>query len=159
MGRIVKIDELLSIIERERKDRKKIVFTNGCFDILHIGHISYLKMAKELGDILIVGINSDRSVKLLKGNNRPIMNEYERATIISSLYFVDYVIIFDELRPNSLIKAIKPDVHVKGGDYKAESLPEYPIVTSYGGKVVICPYINNRSTSEIIKTIVSRFSR
>lgn len=159
MGRIVKLDELLTIVEMERANKKKIVFTNGCFDILHIGHISYLKTAKELGDILIVGINSDRSVKLLKGSNRPIINENERAAIVSSLYFVDYVIIFDESRPNNLINMIRPDIHVKGGDYKAESLPEYPIVTSYGGKVVICPYINNRSTSEIIKTILARFSK
>jgi D-glycero-beta-D-manno-heptose 1-phosphate adenylyltransferase len=136
---------------------QKLVFTNGCFDILHIGHVKYLEKAKSLGDVLMVGINSDRSAKILKGPRRPLITEEERAKIISSLYSVDYAIIFDEETPIQLISELKPNIHVKGGDYTMQNLPEYNIVYSYGGKIKILSYINGKSTTNIIKQIISTY--
>jgi glycerol-3-phosphate cytidylyltransferase len=136
---------------------QKLVFTNGCFDILHIGHVKYLEKAKSLGDVLMVGINSDRSAKILKGPGRPLITEEERAKIISSLYSVDYAIIFDEETPIQLISELKPNIHVKGGDYTMQNLPEYNIVYSYGGKIKILSYINGKSTTNIIKQIISTY--
>jgi D-glycero-beta-D-manno-heptose 1-phosphate adenylyltransferase len=136
---------------------QKLVFTNGCFDILHIGHVKYLEKAKSLGDVLMVGINSDRSAKILKGRGRPLITEEERAKIISSLYSVDYAIIFDEETPIQLISELKPNIHVKGGDYTMQNLPEYNIVYSYGGKIKILSYINGKSTTNIIKQIISTY--
>ncbi|OGC12259.1 hypothetical protein A3K48_07380 [candidate division WOR-1 bacterium RIFOXYA12_FULL_52_29] len=132
----------------------KVVFTNGCFDILHLGHVRYLREAKKLGDVLIVGVNSDKSVAALKGPSRPYVSEMERAEILASLEFVDYVIIFSELRPDNLIKAVAPNVHVKGGDYKIDDLPEKKIVESLGGKVVVIPPIKGRSTTNIVAKIL-----
>jgi glycerol-3-phosphate cytidylyltransferase len=156
--RILKRESAASILKEIRRG-KKLVFTNGCFDIIHVGHINYLEQAKQLGDILVVGINSDRSVRVIKGDKRPIISEYERARIVSSLRFVDYVVIFDEETPVSIIKEIQPDIHVKGGDYHMEELPEYPIVRSYGGKVVILPYITGKSTTAIINKILLTFGK
>jgi rfaE bifunctional protein nucleotidyltransferase chain/domain len=136
---------------------KRLVFTNGCFDILHIGHVKYLEKAKSLGDVLMVGINSDRSAKILKGSGHPLITENERAEIVSSLYPVDYVIIFDEETPIQLISELKPDVHVKGGDYKTQNLPEFDIVNSYGGKIRILSYIRGKSTTNIIKQIIDAY--
>lgn len=154
--RIIKRESITNTL-KEIRHGKKLVFTNGCFDIIHFGHINYLEQARQLGDILIVGINSDRSVRTIKGDKRPLISEEERARIISSLRFVDYVVIFDERTPISIIKAIQPDIHVKGGDYSAEELPEYSTVKSYGGKVVILPYIPGKSTTGIIDKILSTF--
>lgn len=154
--RIIKRESITNTLKEIRRG-KKLVFTNGCFDIIHFGHINYLEQARQLGDILIVGINSDRSVRTIKGDKRPLMSEDERARIISSLRFVDYVVIFDEQTPISIIKEIQPDIHVKGGDYSAEELPEYSTVKSYGGKVVILPYIPGKSTTGIIDKILSTF--
>jgi D-glycero-beta-D-manno-heptose 1-phosphate adenylyltransferase len=136
---------------------QKLVFTNGCFDILHIGHVKYLEEAKSLGDVLMVGINSDRSASILKGPGRPLINEDERAKIISSLYCVDYAIIFDEDTPIKLISELKPNIHVKGGDYKIQNLPEYDIVNSYGGKIQILSYANGKSTTNIVKQIINTY--
>jgi len=136
---------------------QKLVFTNGCFDILHIGHVRYLEEAKSLGDVLIVGINSDRSTKIQKGPGRPLINQDERAKIVSSLYSVDYAIIFDEDTPIQLISELEPDIHVKGGDYKIQNLPEYDVVNSYGGKIQILSYINGKSTTNIIKQIINTY--
>lgn len=133
---------------------KKIVFTNGCFDILHVGHISYLSQARSLGDFLWVGLNSDSSVKKLKGESRPINSQEDRAIMLSSLSFVDAVTIFTQDTPIELISMIKPDIHVKGGDYSPEKLPEYPIVKQYGGKVEILPFVPNKSTTGIIQKIM-----
>lgn len=137
------------------KRGQKLVFSNGVFDILHIGHVKYLKEAKSLGDVLIVGVNSDRSASFHKGPSRPFINQDERAGIISSLYCVDYAIIFDEDTPIKLIQELKPDIYVKGGDYKAEDLPEFEIVRSYGGKIHILSYTYGKSTTKIIKQIKS----
>lgn len=134
-----------------RLENKKIVFTNGCFDILHKGHVEYLSTSKDLGDILIVGLNSDSSVKKLKGEERPINNQNSRAVILSALLFVDAVIYFDEDTPLNLIKSIKPDVLVKGGDYKKEDIVGYDFVTERGGEVKTIDLVKGYSTTNIIK--------
>ena len=135
------------------KDGKKIVFTNGCFDILHAGHVRYLTEAKKFGDILIVGLNSDASVKKLKGNSRPINSEQDRAEVLLGLKAVDEVVIFSEQTAENLISKIQPDIYVKGGDYNLENLPEAKIVQSYGGEVKFINLVEGRSTSNIIKKI------
>ena len=151
--KIKNLSELKNIISKLKKEGKKIVFTNGCFDILHIGHIRCLKEAKKHGDILVVGVNSDSSVRRLKGENRPYIEEKERAEIISSLEMVDYVIIFDEDTPLKIIKELKPDVIVKGGDYKEKDVVGGDFVKRYGGKVVIAPLVKGRSTSLLVEKI------
>lgn len=148
--------ELAAIVKALHNEGAKIVFTNGCFDLLHLGHVRYLREAKKLGDILIIGLNSDSSVRALKGSQRPYISELERAEILASLECVDYVVIFTELRPDNLIKIIKPDVHVKGGDYKVSQLPERQLVEALGGKVVVIPPIEGRSTTNIVEKILSR---
>lgn len=139
-----------------RKEGRKIVFTNGCFDILHMGHVSYLQKAKELGDILIVGVNSDDSVKRLKGPERPINTSEDRQNILTALSSVDHVIEFREDTPINLINIVQPDIYVKGGDYTRETLPETVVVERYGGKVEIIPFVMDRSTSSIVKKIRSQ---
>lgn len=142
-------------VENFRKDHKgqKIVFTNGCFDILHIGHIRYLQEARKLGDLLIVGLNSDTSVKKLKGLERPINMEAERAEMLSALGFVDYVAIFEEDTPQELIKKVKPDVLVKGGDYALDEVAGKKEVEECGGKLVLIPFVEGKSTTGIIEKI------
>ncbi len=151
MNKIIDLNDLKKSI----KDRsnKVIVFTNGCFDILHRGHIELLRRAKKLGDILIVGLNSDNSVHLLKGINRPVQNENDRAQILAALEMVDYVLIFDEETPEQVIAEIRPDIQVKGGDWKAEEIPEVKILEEYGGRLEIIPYLPGYSTSQIIDSI------
>ncbi len=155
VGRVVSLEELIKLLNSE-DGKGKVVFTNGCFDLLHLGHVRYLKEAKNLGDILIVGVNSDESVKKLKGEGRPILPEEARAEIISSLSFVDYVVIFAEETPEKLISLLKPDIHVKGGDYKGKEIPERRIVESYGGKVVLVDLVEGYSTTSIIEKIKKR---
>ena len=138
---------------RELLPNKRIVFTNGCFDILHIGHVKYLRKSAELGDILIIGLNSDNSVRRLKGKDRPINSENDRAELLASFDFVNYVVIFDEDSPYELIEQIKPDVLVKGGDYDNKVIIGQDIVESRGGKTVLIDYIEGKSTTEIIKRI------
>jgi D-beta-D-heptose 7-phosphate kinase/D-beta-D-heptose 1-phosphate adenosyltransferase len=147
-------DEIAAISKNLKNEGARIVFTNGCFDILHLGHVRYLREAKKLGDILIIGLNNDASVKALKGPDRPYVSEMERAEILASLECVDYVTLFHELRPDHLIKMIKPHIHVKGGDYKATELPERKLVESLGGRVVVIPPIKGRSTTNIVKKIL-----
>ncbi|MDR1758224.1 MAG: D-glycero-beta-D-manno-heptose 1-phosphate adenylyltransferase [Bacteroidales bacterium] len=130
---------------------QKVVFTNGCFDILHLGHVEYLLKAKSLGDILVVGLNSDVSVKRLKGDNRPIHPEHARAMVLAALLFVDYVIIFEEDTPYNLIRYIAPDVLVKGGDYRAEDVVGADIMKTNGGKVVIIPLTEGFSTTRVLQ--------
>lgn len=144
----------LSILKKEKKFGKKIVFTNGCFDILHAGHVFYLKKAKELGDILVVGVNSDLSVKRLKGEERPINPLAERMFILSALEVVDYVISFNEDTPEELIAEIIPDVLVKGGDYQVDNIVGADIVLEHGGEVHVQPYIEGKSTTAILKKIL-----
>ena len=141
---------LIARVAVERQKGAKIVLANGCFDLFHVGHIRYLAGAKELGDCLIVGINSDEQVKKLKGENRPFMPEQERAEVLSALRFIDFVTIFDEPTVEELIRAIRPDFHAKGTDYTIESVPEREIVIECGGQVAIVGDAKNHSSTEII---------
>jgi rfaE bifunctional protein nucleotidyltransferase chain/domain len=143
MRKIKTIKEIKKICEKLRKENKIIVFTNGCFDIIHPGHIKLLKKAKSLGDVLIVGLNKDISVKKLKGKNRPIIDEKGRAEILSSLSMVDYIVLFGEETPIRLIENILPHYIVKGGDYKEDEVVGKEVVEKYGGKVVIVLFIKN----------------
>lgn len=134
-----------------RRRGKRIVFTNGCFDILHVGHVEYLSKARRLGDLLVIGLNSDSSVKKIKGKDRPINKESDRAKVLSSLYFVDYVTSFSESTPENLIKKVRPDILVKGGDWKVEDIVGSSFVRSYGGKVKSIPFVKGYSTTSIIE--------
>jgi len=160
MGKIIEREKIADLVARLRAEGKRIVFTNGCFDIIHLGHIRYLREAKSKGDILIVGLNSDESVRKIKGENRPIMGQEERAEILASLEMVDFVVIFEETVPDELIRLIKPDVHIKGGDYRfPDELPEAKLVRSLGGEVMIAKGVEGKSTSNIIKTILERYCK
>ncbi len=136
---------------------KKIVFTNGCFDIIHVGHVRYLTTAKSFGDVLIVGLNTDESVKKLKGDSRPINNQNDRAEVLLGLKAVDYVILFGEQTAENLIAELQPYIYVKGGDYTLETLPEAKIVQSYGGRVELVNLVQGKSTTNIIKKIGGDF--
>ncbi|MCK4858971.1 MAG: D-glycero-beta-D-manno-heptose 1-phosphate adenylyltransferase [Candidatus Omnitrophica bacterium] len=151
--KIKKIAELKEIVENLKREGGKIVFTNGCFDLLHIGHINYLKKAQKQGDILIIGLNSDSSVKKIKEKGRPIIPQSERARILAALEFVDFVTIFEEQIPLNLIKKIKPNVLVKGGDWKRKEVVGSDFVKSYGGKTLVVPFTKGKSTSLIIERI------
>lgn len=133
--------------------RQKIVFTNGCFDVLHFGHVHYLLEAKKLGDILVVGLNSDDSVRRLKGPSRPINGEKERAFVLAALSFVDYVVLFEEDTPGNLIKAVRPDVLVKGGDYALDQIVGADFVRENGGTVTTIPFVEGFSSSQIIEQL------
>ena len=155
---IVELKELLELLEKVR-GKKKIVFTNGCFDILHAGHADYLNKAKSLGDILVVGINSDASVRRIKGEKRPILPQQMRAYLLDNLKPVDYVVIFEEDTPLELIKAIKPDVLVKGADWDLERIVGADFVLSYGGRVERIPFSFDVSTSKIIERILDLYCK
>jgi D-beta-D-heptose 7-phosphate kinase/D-beta-D-heptose 1-phosphate adenosyltransferase len=152
-GKILSLPELLAERARLRSARQSLVFTNGVFDLLHVGHVRYLAAARELGDALIVAINSDRSVRKLKGEARPLIGENERAEILGALRQVDYVTVFDDISPRSLIAALLPDVLVKGGDYGLDEIHGRAEVEASGGKVVSLPFVPGASTSRIIKKI------
>jgi D-glycero-beta-D-manno-heptose 1-phosphate adenylyltransferase len=149
LKKFLTLSELL--LELGKRKNKKVVFTNGCFDLLHIGHVRYLREAKGLGDLLIVGLNSDWSVKQLKGESRPVQNENDRAEILSSLEFVDYTFIFNELTPLESIQKIKPQVLVKGGDWKIDQIVGSTFVMANGGEVHSLPFVPGRSTTQIIE--------
>ena len=151
--------KLVEIVRHVQREGKKVVTTNGCFDVLHVGHVRYLQEARKLGDILIVAVNSDSSVRALKGEPRPLVPEDERAEMLAALECVDYVTIFSELDPIALLLELKPDIHVKGGDYKLEQLIEREAVESYGGKVVVGFNVPGKSTTDLIKTIVEGYGR
>jgi len=157
MEKIVQLEELVQIRKKVKKQNKKVVFTNGCFDLLHRGHIEYLKKAKYLGDILIIGLNSDSSVRKIKGKGRPIQNQKDRASILASLQFVDYVCVFNDLTPFKLISRLLPDYLVKGGDWKIKDIVGKDMVKSHGGKVLSIKMVKGKSTQNIIQTIVKRF--
>jgi len=140
-------------IKSLKHEKKKIVFTNGCFDILHPGHVEYLRKAKSFGDLLIVGVNSDQSIGKLKGSNRPINNWKSRTKVLEGLESVDYIVNLSENDPIKLIEKIKPDIHVKGGDYEAKSLLEHKTVLENGGKVKIVKFVKGYSTTTIIDRI------
>ena len=151
--------ELLRIIKDLKAKRKRIVFTNGCFDLLHIGHVRYLEKARALGDVLVVGVNSDSSVRKLKGPERPILHEEERAGILSGLGCVDYITIFREIDPLKLITSLRPDLLVKGGDWTKEQTVGKEVVERLGGEVVIIPFIKGASTSNLIETILRKYEK
>ena len=151
--KIKSIEELKKIIENLKKQNKIIVTTNGVFDILHLGHIKYLQEAKKLGDILIVALNSDSSVKQIKGPERPINNQEARAETLSAIEFIDHIVIFDETDPIKILSEIKPDIHIKGGDYKIEQIIEKDIVEKNNGKVVLIPEVKGYSTTDLINKI------
>lgn len=148
-------NDLIELRESLVKNKKIVVFTNGCFDIIHRGHVEYLEEASEQGDVLIVGINSDQSTYRLKGKGRPIIPEDDRAYILASLSSIDYVCIFDEDTPLELIKIVKPDVLVKGADYKVNEIIGRDFVEQYGGKVLTIPLVPERSTTEIINKMMN----
>jgi len=150
--------ELPLIVSRLKANNKKIVFTNGCFDLLHVGHIFLLQKAKSFGDILIVGLNSDESVRKLKGNKRPLISEKERALVLSALNCVDYIVLFPEATPLKLLKEIRPDVLVKGGDYKHHEVVGHKEVESYGGRVELVPIFQGASTSKLIEKIINNYN-
>jgi D-beta-D-heptose 7-phosphate kinase/D-beta-D-heptose 1-phosphate adenosyltransferase len=152
-GKILTIDQLIDERKSVRESGKKLVFTNGVFDILHVGHIRYLAQARALGDALVVAVNSDRSVRELKGADRPLTNENDRAEILAALGVVDYVTIFDDISPRSLIAQLLPDVLVKGGDYSLDQIHGREEVEAAGGRVVSLPFVPGASTSEIIDRI------
>ena len=156
LSRIVKRDELIAIVETERQNGRKIVLANGCFDVLHVGHVRYLEAAKALGDLLIVGINSDEQARRLKGEGRPLLPQDQRAEIISSIEAVDLVTIFLEPTVEQLLLALKPDVHAKGTDYTEDSVPERDVVRSFGGRVAIVGDPKDHSSSEMIETVSSK---
>jgi len=151
--------ELLRIINDLKVEGKRIVFTNGCFDLLHIGHVRYLEEAKALGDVLVVGVNSDASVRKLKGPKRPILPEAERAEILSGLGCVDYITLFDEIDPLKLITSLRPNVLVKGGDWTKEQTVGKEVVERSGGEVVIIPFVKGASTSTLIETILKKYEK
>ena len=155
-AKIKVLDELEEILNGHRKENKKIVFTNGCFDILHVGHIEYLKFSRKQGDVLVIGLNTDRSVREQKGDKRPFVSEDERARLISALEDVDYVILFDDLTPEKLIRRVKPDVLVKGEDWKEKGVVGREFVESYGGKVILAPLVKDVSTTDIVSRILER---
>jgi len=146
--KILSLEEMKYVLKH--KGNKKVVFTNGCFDLLHKGHVSYLKKASELGDILVVGLNSDASVRRLKGEDRPVNAQEDRATVLSALESVDYIVIFDEDTPENLIENIQPDILVKGADYKKEDVVGAEFVEKHGGKVELIDYLAGYSTTKII---------
>jgi rfaE bifunctional protein nucleotidyltransferase chain/domain len=156
LSRIVKRSDLITIVEKEKQSGKRIVLANGCFDLLHVGHVRYLAAAKALGDLLIVGINSDEQARRLKGEGRPLLPQDHRAEIISSIETVDLVTIFSEPTVEELLLALKPDVHAKGTDYTADSVPERDVVRSFGGRVAIVGDPKDHSSSQVIESISSK---
>lgn len=156
-SKIMEAGPLVDILEGFQKTGKKVVFTNGCFDILHVGHVRYLTAARNAGDLLVVGLNSDRSVKSIKGHQRPIIAQEHRAEILASLTVVNYITYFDDPDPLSLIQLLQPNILVKGADWDADEIIGADIVKARGGRVVRVPLVKDVSTSTIIEKIVNRF--
>jgi D-beta-D-heptose 7-phosphate kinase/D-beta-D-heptose 1-phosphate adenosyltransferase len=159
MGQVITKEELNLIRQNLRNQNQKVVFTNGVFDIIHRGHVEYLLQAKSLADILIVGLNSDSSVKRIKGDKRPIVTETDRAVVLANLVMVDYVCLFGEDTPLNLISEIIPDILVKGADWNLDNIVGREIVEKNGGKVVTMEFLENRSSTNIIETIIERYCR
>ena len=157
MNKILDRDILKAKLEKLRKEGKKIAFTNGCFDILHVGHVRYLREAKKNADILVLALNSDSSVRAIKGEKRPLMNEKERAEILAALEFIDFVTIFPELTPLELINYLKPDILIKGGDWPEEKVVGREEIKKWGGRVAIIPEVEGKSTTNIVEKIKSLY--
>jgi D-beta-D-heptose 7-phosphate kinase/D-beta-D-heptose 1-phosphate adenosyltransferase len=149
-GKLISLEKAMEVLNQGFRKEHRIVFTNGCFDILHRGHVYYLSKAREMGDLLIIGLNSDASVKRLKGESRPVNGQEARAEVLGALSMVDLIVLFSEDTPLELIRAIRPDVLVKGGDYKVEEIVGYPEVISRGGEVVTIPILEGYSTTSIL---------
>lgn len=158
MEKILAGEELKKIVDRRRGEGKKVIFTNGCFDIIHAGHTYYLAQARAMGDLLVVALNSDASVRAIKGEKRPLVPEDERAAVMAALGCVDFVVIFDETTPQAVIDLLRPDVIVKGGDWREEDVVGRESVLSWGGKVVIIPHKKGLSTTNIVEKIRSIYS-
>jgi D-glycero-beta-D-manno-heptose 1-phosphate adenylyltransferase len=156
-AKIATAGTLISALDKARRAGKKIVFTNGCFDILHVGHVRYLASARSEGDLLVVGLNSDASVRSIKGDRRPLVNQDQRAEVLASLACVDYVVVFDEPDPLRLIQTLKPDILVKGADWGEENIVGAEFVKSMGGKIIRAKLVPEVSTTRIIDRIVRRF--
>lgn len=150
-------NELASRLQQAKANGNVVVTTNGCFDVLHLGHLRYLQAARRLGDLLVVAVNSDSSVRELKGENRPLIPEEERAEMLAGLECVDYVVIFPESTPIELLSELKPNIHVKGGDYKLEQLIEREVVEENGGKVIVGLNVPGKSTTNLIEVICERY--
>ena len=148
-NKIQELPQLLDTLTPIRQAGSRVVFTNGCYDLLHVGHLATLSTARAQGEILVVGLNSDISVRGLKGPTRPLQPEHERAQLLAALQCVDFVVLFSQPTPIELLTQLRPDVHVKGGDYDASQLPETPIIESYGGRVHIAPIARGRSTTKL----------
>jgi len=159
MKNILSWEELKEAVERLREKGGKVVFTNGCFDILHAGHVRYLKQARAAGDILVLGLNSDSSVRKIKGEKRPIVPQKERAEVVASLRSVDYVTIFEETTPLNLIEFLKPDVLVKGADWREEDIAGRNSVLSWGGRIELIPVVEGASTTKILEKICLTYGR
>lgn|SRR5574341_499173 len=159
MGRVVTQVRLKKILAEIRPRRKKVVFTNGCFDLLHVGHVKYLAKAKRMGDVLAVGLNSDSSVRRLKGKGRPILTQRDRGEILAALGSVDFVTIFKEDTPDKLIRLVRPDILVKGADYRTDNIVGAEFVRSYGGEVKTIPLVKNKSTNLLIASILRRYAK
>ena len=157
--KIKSLPQLQRIVSRLKKQGKRIVFTNGCFDILHVGHIRYLARARKLGDVLVVGLNTDRSVRMIKGEKRPIVSEKERAEVLASLEIIDYVVLFDEPDPLRLISALKPTLLAKGADWSKEKIIGKDIVEEAGGRVVRVPLVPGASSTGVIERIIKAYCR
>ncbi len=152
-SKILAFDKAEDLGKRLHAANKKIISTNGCFDILHLGHVKYLEEARRLGDVLVVAVNADASVRKLKGNDRPVNSEKARSLILASLECVDHVVIFPEDTPEKFLSLLKPDIHVKGGDYRPEDLPEKKVVESYGGKIQLLSTVDGYSTTSLINKL------
>ena len=153
MGRVVGALELQTELDRAREEGKRVVLTNGCFDLLHPGHLSYLRRARDMGDVLVVGVNDDDTVRKLKGPERPLLPEADRAEMLAALEPVDLVVIFRELRADELIREVRPDFYVKGGDYSPETLPEAPTAADVGAQVRLVSYLPGYSTTALLSRI------
>ena len=159
MNKIVTWELLKERVERVRGEGKKIAFTNGCFDILHVGHVQYLSEARKTGDLLILGLNSDASVRTIKGEKRPLVPQGERAEVVASLDAVDYVTLFDDPTPLRLIEYLRPDVLVKGGDWKEDAVVGGDAFRSWGGKIVIVPLTKGVSTTNIVEKVLQVYGK
>jgi rfaE bifunctional protein nucleotidyltransferase chain/domain len=153
MSKVKALQEISTLVSEFKEAGKTVVFANGCFDLLHVGHIRYLEAARALGDILVLGLNGDKSVRELKGPGRPLMNQEERAEILAALECVDYLVVFDEPTAKQVLETLKPDVHAKGTDYTRESVPERETVLSYGGSIAIVGDPKDHSTKDFLRQI------
>ncbi len=156
MSKVQALQEISTLVSEHQAAGKTVVFANGCFDLLHVGHIRYLEAARALGDVLVLGLNGDKSVRQLKGPGRPLMNEQERAEILAALGCVDYLVIFDEPTAKKVLETLKPNIHAKGTDYTRESVPERETVLSYGGSIAIVGDPKDHSTKDFLKQIAEK---